>query len=449
MSAKELLFSALRHEECSRVPWVPFAGVHAGNLRGYTGKEILTDSDKLVESLLAVHELYCPDGMPIAFDLQIEAEILGCELLWAEKAPPSVVSHPLEGNPSIPDIDIKPTDGRLPVILDAMKRVNDAIGQQTGLYGLATGPFTLASHLRGTEIFLDSMTNPDYLNELMSYTTRVGKSLIDYYIDAGMGVIALVDPLVSQVSPKHFEQFLAKPFKALFDHIRSRNVFSSFFVCGNATKNIEPMCLTNPDCIAVDENIDMVRAKEITDRYNITLSGNVPLSTHMLLGTQQDNMKFVVDLLDMVSHHNLIISPGCDMPYDTPVENTIGVMQAVREPDKMRELVKNYQAPEIDIEVDLPDYDRLEKPLIEVFTIDSETCAACGYMVKAAQNVVAKFDGQVEMVEYKSTRPENIARLKKMQISNLPCMYVNGEMKFSSIIPSSQELIDIIERFLR
>ena len=41
---KELLFKVLRHEEAERVPWVPFAGVHAGKLKGYTAREILEDA---------------------------------------------------------------------------------------------------------------------------------------------------------------------------------------------------------------------------------------------------------------------------------------------------------------------------------------------------------------------------------------------------------------------
>ena len=58
------------------------------------------------------------------------------------------------------------------------------------------------------------------------------------------------------------------------------------------------MCQTGPDSISIDENIDLAGAKEITDRYNITIGGNIPLTTPMLLGNQQDNMKFVVDLLE-------------------------------------------------------------------------------------------------------------------------------------------------------
>ena len=84
-------------------------------------------------------------------------------------------------------------------------------------------------------------------------------------------------------------------------------------------------------------------AKAITDRYNITIGGNIPLTTRMLLGTQQDNMKFVVDLLDQLadpsrglSGNNFILAPGCDMPYDAPTENVVGVLQAVRDPEGTR-----------------------------------------------------------------------------------------------------------------
>ena len=84
MTGRDLLLATLKHEQGLAVPWVPFAGVHAGKLRGYTGQEVLTEAGKLAEALRAVQETYDPDGMPVVFDLQVEAEILGCELRWAE-----------------------------------------------------------------------------------------------------------------------------------------------------------------------------------------------------------------------------------------------------------------------------------------------------------------------------------------------------------------------------
>lgn len=448
MNPKELLFAVLRHEKAAGVPWVPFAGVHAGKLVGYDAQEVLTDGDKLFKALSEVNRLYKPNGQPVVFDLQIEAEILGCELVWTKDGPPSVKTHPLADTTRIPCRCTLPdeTDGRIPMVLDVMRRMKKEFGETTALYGLICGPFTLASHLRGNDIFMDMFDDEEYVKNLLDYCTDAGKRMIDMYVAAGMDVIAVVDPLVSQVSPTHFEEFLNAPFKELFDYIRAKNVFSSFFVCGDATKNIEVMCKTNPDSISIDENVNIAAAKQITDKYNIAIGGNIPLTTVMLHGTQQDNMKCVVDILDSIENKkNLIIAPGCDMPYNVPVENTIGAAQAVLQTEETRKMVENYVAVKDDIEVILPDYANLPRPLVEVFTLDSATCAACTYMMDAAQKAKDHFGDKIDLVEYKFTIKENIARCVKMGVKNLPSIYINGQLKFSSIIPSREELFGSIE----
>ncbi len=450
ITGKELLLRTILHEKMDSVPWVPFAGVHAGKLKGYNAIEVLQDEEKLFESLMEVNEVYDPDGQPIVFDLQIEAEILGCELMWQPNTPPSVSTHPLSGVAEVPTKLPEPTDGRLPIILNVMRRFKKAVGDHTALYGLTCGPFTLASHLRGTDIFMDMFKNKEYVNELIEYTKNINIRMADMYIDAGMDIIAVVDPLVSQISPRHFRQFLLEPFKEIFDHVRARGAVSSFFVCGDATKSIEVMCETTPDNISIDENVDIAKAKEITDRNNISIGGNIPLTTRMLLGTQQDNMKFTVDLMDNLDHYNWVISPGCDMPYDIPIENTVGVLQAVRQPEQTRKMLENYHEAEYDLDaVIIPDYPNLEKPFVEVFTLDSETCAACTYMWNTARRVVGEMDGAADIIEYPFNKKENVARVLKMGIKNLPSIVINGELKYSSIIPSPEELRKEIEKYIK
>jgi len=448
---KELIFKALRHEEVSEVPWVPFAGVHAGALKGFTAEEMLKDADKIVESLKEVAKLYSPDGMPIIFDLQVEAEILGCDLLWARDNPPSVKTHPFEGEKTIPCSCQIPTEesGRLPMILDAMRRTKEAVGEDIALYGLICGPFTLASHLRGSNIFMDMVKDPDYVKELVEFCGEVACKMADMYIKAGMDVIAVVDPLVSQISPKHIEKMLSESFTGVFDLIRSQGAYSSFFVCGNATNQIEVMCKMGPDGIAVDENVNLAKAKETTDRYNITIGGNIPLTTTMLYGTQQDNIKGVLELLDSIDHKNFILSPGCDMPYATPIENTVACAQAAKNPDISREMVKNYEAVVDDIEVEIPDYANSEKVIVELFLLDPDQCAACTYMLNS---VVDAFDEVKDIAEYRVYKyciKEDIARTKKMGIPNLPSMCVNGEIKWVSIIPSKEEFVNTVKEYAK
>jgi uroporphyrinogen decarboxylase len=448
MTGKERIFNVLSGKTADQVPWVPFAGVHAGKLCGYNATEVLQDADKLYESLIKVHDTYMPDGQPVIFDLQVEAEILGCDLLWAEDSPPSVVSHPLADDFNIPDRTLSETDGRLPLILDVMRRMKASVGDNTALYGLITGPLTLATHLRGSELFMDTYTEEEKVSDLIDYCTGIARQMSDLYIAAGMDVIAVVDPVVSQISPDMFDQFLHEPMSDLFKYIKDKGAFSSLFVCGDATKNMDVMCHTHPDMISIDENIDMTAAKLITDAHHIVIGGNIPLTTVMLLGNQQDNVKFIVDFMDSIDHQNLIISPGCDMPYDVPVENAIGIMDAIRNPETARKMLENYTKEELDIEIELPDYKHLDKPLIEVFTLDSASCAACGYMKQAATRLLDSFGDKIEVTEYKITEIENVARVKKMGVKNLPSIYINGELYVSSIIPNHKEFVELITNMI-
>lgn len=447
MTGKQRVQAVLRQEKADRIPWVPFVGVHAGSILGYTAEEVLKDADKLYDSLMEAHKLYQPDGMPVIFDLQIEAEILGCELAWADDCPPSVKSHPCADEAKVPCDCLMPTkeSGRVPLVLDVMKRMKESVGDSTALYGLICGPFTLASHIRGNNIFMDMILDEAYVLKLMEYCTSVVLKMVDFYTEAGMDIIAIVDPLVSQISPEHFTSLCHDSFSTVFSHINMKGAQSSFFVCGNATRQIEVMCKTKPDSISIDENVVMADAKKITDEYNVTIGGNVPLTTLMLHGSQQDNMKYVIDMIDNISSQNLIISPGCDMPFNVPKENTIAIAQAILDTEKCRDMIKNYEAPDLGIEVVLPDYENLEKPFVEVFTLDSASCAACTYMMQAINVAAEHFGDRIDTIEYKFTEKENIARCVKMGVTNLPAIYINGELKWSSIIPSKEELFEVIE----
>ncbi len=449
MTGKELILKVLRHEETERPGWIPLAGVHAGLLKGYTADEVYQDADKLVESLLEVNKMYTPDGLLLLFDLQLEAEILGCTIKWEKNGPPSVRSHPLENSLEIPTTKITKDSGRIPLLIDVTRRIKKEIGDQVALYGLFCGPYTLASHLRGTNFFRDARQRPEFVKELMAYVSDLGIQMADIYLDEGVDVIVPTDPVVSQISPKHFQEFVAEPYKKIFDHIRKRGAYSSFFVCGNATHILDNMCKTGPDSLSIDENVNIVEAYKVTNANNVVIGGNIPLTTALLLGNQLDNIKVGIDLIDSMNvKKNFIVAPGCDMPYATPIENTVALAHAVLHTDKAREMVANYELSSLDVEVELPDYKNLKKPLLEAFTLDSTACAACTYMWGVAKDAKKHFGDKIDVVEYMYNTAENISRVKKMGVKQLPSLYLNGEMKYSSIIPNLDDLIRQIEEVL-
>ena len=119
MNGLLLLEKAFRMEETERSPWVPFVGVHGGKLIGIDAEAYLKSSKNMVDGLSKAVELYRPDGIPVAFDLQIEAEILGCKLVWSKENPPAVVSHPLLNGIELSSLRLpEKTDGRIPLVLE-------------------------------------------------------------------------------------------------------------------------------------------------------------------------------------------------------------------------------------------------------------------------------------------------------------------------------------------
>ncbi len=444
MRGKQLIFDVLEGKTVSRTPWVPYTGAQIANLKGYTAEEMFKSGDKLYECLVEAEKQYAPDGMPAMFDLQVEAEILGCELTWYDNTPPTVSSHPLSDEFEIPTKNLSANAGRIPLIVDAMKRFK-ATCPDIAMYGLVCGPFTLASHLRGTNIFMDMYDNEDKVKELVSYCEKRVRELAMIYIEAGCDVIAAVDPLVSQISPDMFETFLAEPFSAFFAAMREANMPSSFFVCGDATKNIEPMCLTKPDSIAIDENVDIVEAKKLTDKYDITMSGNMQLTITMLLGTQQDNQKAALELMDALGKQRFILAPGCDVPFDAPSENLVAVGQAVHNPEAVKTALENYVAVDDLPDIELPDYATLDHVLVEVVTIDSKTCAACGYMVAAAEDAAKGLGDKVKVVERSIMYKETLAFANKIGLKNMPSIVINGEIRHVSLIPPVDTLREEIE----
>jgi uroporphyrinogen decarboxylase len=69
-------------------------------------------------------------------------------------------------------------------------------------------------------------------------------------------------------------------------------------------------------------------------------------------------------------------------------------------------------------------------------------------MLKAAMDAKDEFGDNVDVIEYRYTIKEDIARIKKMGVEKLPSMYINGELKWSSIIPSRKEYFDTLKEYM-
>ena len=442
MNSKQLVLDAIMNKTTERAPWVPFVGCHAASLIGVTAEEFFKNKEHIVNGIVAAFEKYRPDGLPVLFDLQLEAEAMGCELKYAAVNPPSVSTHPLEDGKTLADIKA-PTmeDGRFRLVYDAAKEIYDKLGDKIALYGLVTGPFTLALHLLGTEIFYLMADEPDEVLKLMAFCEKVCVATAQMYMDAGMDIIALVDPMTSQISPSAFQTFVTPYATNIFAYVRDAGKLSSFFVCGDAKRNVENMCLCGPDNISIDENIPLDYVKEIGVKHGVSVGGNIKLTVTMLFGSPADNINDAQNCMAIGGNKGYILAPGCDMPFAVPHENVMAISALVR--GEVLEFMSSGGALD-GVEYELPDYSKEKQVIVDVITLDSASCAPCQYMMEAVSQACAPFGEKVRYIEHKIKDKESVVCMMKLGVTNIPTIVIDGAIKYISIIPEVDVLKDSI-----
>ncbi|HOQ89675.1 MAG TPA: uroporphyrinogen decarboxylase family protein [Candidatus Hydrogenedentes bacterium] len=446
-TSKSRVLSALRCESVDPIPWVPYVGCHAAALIGVKACDYLKSEKLMLKGLETAIERYHPDGIPVGFDLQLEAEAMGCSLAWADDNPPAVVSHPLTEGVPLGRIPVPTTDApRIQAVLSTA-RVLRANHPDIALYGLVCGPFTLALHLMGTEIFTDMFDDPKRIKDVMSFCSAVTRGMASNYANSGCDIIAVVDPMTSQISTEQFHEFVTPFIRPVFSDIRQWGLLSAFFVCGHAQHNIAAMCECGPNCVSFDENIPISYVRDICLPQGISFSGNIPLTSVLLLGMPDDARRGALECMESGGTTGFILAPGCDLPYATPPENLEAIAELLQNPYQREMLrVKTVLA---DTESPPPDLSRYAAPdrvIIDIFTLDSESCAPCQYMVKAIAEVAPAFEGAVQWQEHKIKKWESVHLMHALGVRNIPTVCIDGKIAFVSRIPAREELITAIRK---
>jgi len=285
--AKQLLIDATYGKTTPSPPWVPYAGVHCAHLTGVRADRYFKDPDLIARGIVSAARTYHADGIPLLFDLSVEAESLGCELEYWQDNVPSVRSHPCE-NRSPEELGLTPPtrdQGRWPVIFEAARTAKPQLDDMDcALLGLVTGPLTLASHLAGVRIFTAVIKAPQFAHAVVRFAGEVSRAAAEFYLEMGCDLIAIVDPVASQIRPQTFREFVTPNCQSTIETVRRAGRPSTFFICGDCTKVAEEVCQLGTDAFAVDEQMNMNFIRDLARKYGKGFGGNLKLTLALSLG---------------------------------------------------------------------------------------------------------------------------------------------------------------------
>jgi uroporphyrinogen decarboxylase len=310
--AKQLLIDACRGKKSPKPPWVPYAGVHCAYLLDEPADKMLQDAELLARGVVHAATRYQADGIPLVFDLSVEAHALGCELRWWPDNVPSVTTHPCSDKTPAEASLALPTreSGRWPVIFKAAEIAKPRLDEaDCVMMGLLCGPLTLASHLAGVRIFTDVVKKPDFAHEIITFAGEVGAVAAQFYVDMGCDIIAIVDPVASQIRSETFQEFVTPNAQPAIKVINDAGRTSSFFICGNCVKVLEDVCQIGTHGFAIDEQLNMVFVRDMARKYGVGFSGNLKLTLALSLGLLSPREDAIVSLA-AGGQHGYTFAPG-------------------------------------------------------------------------------------------------------------------------------------------
>ena len=310
--AKQMLIDAYRGKMTPKAPWVPYAGVHCAFLIEEDADKMLQDPELLAKGVVEAAKRYKADGIPLLFDLSVEANSIGCDLKWWPDNVPSVQNHPCsDKTPQQAGLQLPTKEsGRWPVIYEAAKIAKPQLEElDCAFMGLFCGPLTLASHLAGVRIFTDVYKNKEFAHEVVKFAGEVGALSAQFYAEMGADIIAVVDPVASQIKSETFKEFVTPYSQPAIEAIHAADKTSSFFICGDCTRVMEDVCQIGTHGFAIDEQLNLNFVRDLARKYGVGFGGNLKLTLALSLGLISAREDAIVSLA-AGGQHGYTFAPG-------------------------------------------------------------------------------------------------------------------------------------------
>ena len=293
--------------------------------------DIVTDGKTQYECIKALADKYPSIAAVTIMDLSVEAEAFGCEIKFSNDEVPDVSSNLINNIEEAKALEIpKVGSHRTKVYLEATKLMSKNILDRPSFAG-EIGPFSLTARLLGvTDALMQIMLEPELVHILLEKTT---KFLIEYakaFKEHGAHGIIIAEPVAGLLSPDLCDEFSSKYVKKIVDNVQDDNFIVILHNCGNTENLVSSMLSTGSKLYHFGNVVDL--AAILTQvPSNIIVSGNIDPATIFRNGTSDDVRTETMRLLEKTSNYNnFIISSGCDIPPETPMENIDAFFEIVR-----------------------------------------------------------------------------------------------------------------------
>lgn len=331
MNSRERVLSFLNGQFVDRSPNMNIIMQYAAKKIGATYGAYTSDYHVLVEGNLACCREFGIDCVSVISDPAREISGMGCEISYPPDNVPTARVPLLETPDDLAKVKIvNPHDA--PRMLDRIKAVElfmREVGNDYPIMGWVEGAFATACSLRGLgDMLMDTLSEPDFVTELLEKTFEQNRQFALAQIEAGADIIGVGDAAASLVGPETYRQ-LVMPFeKRISEVIHNAGAKMKLHICGNINPLLPYTSQVGMDILDIDHMVSLSDALGLNP--NAKVSGNFDPVSVMLQGTP-DEVKQAVKRCISANPQRIIVMAGCEIPRETPEENMYACMEAIEE----------------------------------------------------------------------------------------------------------------------
>ena len=303
-------------------------------LIGAPGVQLINSNLKIAQQNYGIHfkairslvEIFSPDIIFPLMDLSVEANAIGRYTIFPKEDTAIVPKDKFNINEikKFEAINIS-FDSRLLNYVKTAELMCICLPDNILKGAYVTGPYSLTSLIMGSdESAMSTVMNPDELCKLCDFATKIIQDYIKLLILTGIDVICILEPSAVMLGPKEFDRFSSNYVNYIINSCKYSDIDFIYHVCGNTCHLTESMVKSGIHGLSLDSKENGIILPNIAKDIpkDVVIIGNINSSNLMVKGTKNDIKKEVLDLLqNMDPFPNFILSTGCDVPQEAPLEN--------------------------------------------------------------------------------------------------------------------------------
>ncbi len=324
MTGRERILAMVEGRPVDCLPLMPITMMFAADRAGVKYGQYAADHRVLVQAQMHVAEEFDYDFVSLISDPAREVADMGGGVELFDDQPPAIDARAsiLADKKTLARLQFPDPlgGGRMHDRVLGAALFKERVRGEKLIEGWVEGPCAMAADLRGINTLMtDFMDDPGFVRDLFEFCIEMELRFARAQVEAGADIIGVGDAAASLVGPAVYYDFVEAYEKRLIDGIHALGALVRLHICGRTRRIFDGMGRVGADIVDLDWPAPVAEARAHMGPTQVLL-GNIDPVSVLRNGTPEKVRESIAGChRDAGSRY--IVSAGCEVVRDTPIEN--------------------------------------------------------------------------------------------------------------------------------